>query len=170
MDPKWVERFQAETPACTLRLRMLTSHPQVAAEVPLREGVDRIGRGARLRILRSGDQIPARRDQHGQKNLYVLVSRPAAGGFFDFRVADHVHGKESWVYSGSGPGTLLTAGLLPVRIEWQFVAIPYPRAWRTAKWTDMPEWFQGYTLDLITFNPDGGFDRELKIDKLPIRL
>ncbi|HVT71656.1 MAG TPA: hypothetical protein VHD61_00855 [Lacunisphaera sp.] len=168
VDPQWTERFHAAVPACTLRMRVLTSHPKVAAELPLQEGADRIGSGARMRIVRYGDEYRPKPGQRGQKNLYVMVSRPTTNAFVDFRVTDRVHGTESWVYSGSGPGSLLTVGFLPVRFDWQFVAIPYPRAWRTDKWVDMPAWLQDYTLAFVIFSPDGGFDRELKIDRLPI--
>lgn len=169
LSPAWEERFQAEAPACTLRIRVPISHPKVAAELPLVEGADRIGSGARMRIVRYGDEFRAKPGQRGQKNLYVLVSHPSSDGMMDFRTADRTHGTESWVYSGSGPGSLLAAGFLPVRFDWQFVAIPYPRAWRTDRWVDMPAWFQDYTLALVSFRPDGGFDRELKIEKLALK-
>ncbi len=169
LDAKWAERFRAETPAGTFRLRVLVGHPQVAAEVRLLEGDDRIGSGGRLRVLRYGDQAPARRDQRGQKNLYVLYSHLGGKGMFDFYQVDRVRGTATWTYSGQAAGRLLTMGLFPVSFDWQFVAMPYPRVWRTDKWVDMPAWLEDRTLAVIAFPPDGGFDREITVEHLPLK-
>ena len=162
---EWADRFEKEGPACTLHVRALTSHPQLLAEVPLREGVVQVGTGVRVKLLSYADEFRTK-NQRGQKNIRLLFTRVSSSTDFDFHIVDRNRGAQSTVYSGGPAGLFLTTRLLPVQFHWRFVAVPYPRVWRTDHWTDMPAWFDEQTLALVSYPPDGGFDREIHLEHL----
>jgi len=154
-------KFRAEPPACTLTVQVVTSHPEVQLELPVRAGAEATANGIRLQMVGLEKETTRSRGVENSRLVGKLVySRPNGTRVANFLLVDRVHGSVILAGGGNQSGPLPT--LLPVQFSRQMVVLDYPRIWRDEQWVPQPAWLEQDTLAVVTLRVDGSFDRVIQ--------
>jgi hypothetical protein len=155
----------ATPPAVRVALRLWTGRAELLAEIPLKEGARKAANGVRLQLLKLETVEPASPDKPAtQMSAIIITSQPTRMKFLQFLLLDRSHG--TVIMEGASLIPSFRAAILPVGTNRSALRLNIPQLWRDDQWIGMPEWLEKDTLAVVTYRPNGGFDRELRADSL----
>ncbi len=158
------QRIGREAPACRVAARFETVTPEILGEMPLTAG-SRITKRGRVELIGFASYQLRNPRLSGAHGIVSVLQEPGDSSAISFRILDKKTGVIGWGLSSS-----ILVPVAPVigKIWWAPIDIKVPHFWRTDHWEDAPGWRENVALVAVAFRPAGGFDRQLRSDKLTL--
>jgi hypothetical protein len=159
------ERVRQEAPACRVAVRFETVTPEVLGELPLEVGSSITKRG-RVELLGfQGYRRNNRARPNAVHGIMSVMQEPDDASSVQFWILDR---KRGILDQNMNSSILLPVAPVIGKLWWAPLDLEAPHLWRTDRWVEAPGWRENYRLAVVALRPAGGFDRQMRSEKLTL--